>query len=67
MPRPKHTIRPAELKVSIPSDVFTQVGIELYSPLKERIPYGAWSELVTTLLNRWLRDRGLTVPESSDA
>jgi hypothetical protein len=50
MPKPKRVIRPVEKKISIPEDIVLRIDLELYSGLEQRVPHGAWSKLVTSLL-----------------
>ncbi|UOF77856.1 hypothetical protein [Bacteriophage sp.] len=52
MPRPKHIDRPIEAKVNIPSSLFTQVQLQLYSDLEQRVPYGAFSRYVVELIKK---------------
>lgn len=58
MPRVKNVIRPVEKKISIREDIAAQVDLKLYSELESRVPHGAWSRLVTALLEEWLKKLG---------
>lgn len=58
MPKPRKAIRPVNKKIAIPEDVATMVDLELFSDLEGKVPHGAWGELVTQLLQDWLRRRG---------
>lgn len=46
-------------KISIPSSVLSAVDEELRDPLTGRAAFGKRSELVTTLLRKWLHERGV--------
>jgi hypothetical protein len=59
MPRPPRIDRPVHKNVNIPESVATKVDLELYSAIEERVPHGAWSSLLTELLNDWLKKRGI--------
>jgi hypothetical protein len=50
MPRPKNAIPSVEKKISIPSDIVARVDLELWSVVEGKVPHGAWSQLLTTLL-----------------
>ena len=50
MARPKLTIPNVEKKISIPSDLCARMELELYSDLEGRIPHGAQSSFITTLI-----------------
>ena len=50
MPRPLKTDRPVEKNLSLPASIVARIDLELYSPLEGRVPFGAWRDLVTRLL-----------------
>lgn len=50
MPRPRRTIRPTSLLTSIPEDLRARLDLKLYSPIEGRIPHGAYSEYLCTLI-----------------
>lgn len=54
MPRQPNTIRPASKNLQLPCDIVAQVDMHLWSDLEGRVPHGAWSRLVTSLLNDYL-------------
>lgn len=54
MPRVKSPIRPVQKSIHLPEDLVARVDLKLYSALENRVPFGAWSELIQALLNRWL-------------
>lgn len=54
MPRPLKADRPVEKSISIPGSVATRVDLQLYSEFEGRVPHGAWSRLMTTLLEQYL-------------
>lgn len=58
MPRPKLSIRPRLLHVSLPEDLLARVDLELFSPLEGRIPAGSYQRLLTKLLTDWLAQQG---------
>ena len=60
MPRPRKAIRPVEKNISLPQDLVTRVDLELYSDLEGKVPFGAKSELVESLLRDWLKSRGVS-------
>lgn len=55
MPRPPNTIRPASKNLQLPSDLVAKVDMALWSDLEGRVPHGAWSRLVTQLLQNYLQ------------
>jgi hypothetical protein len=55
MSRPKSIIRPIEKRVNLPEDLVARVELELYSELEQRVPFGAWSQLVQRLLREHLQ------------
>jgi hypothetical protein len=50
MSKPKRPIRPIQKNISVPEDLAAQVDLELFSELEGRVPYGAWSKFVETIL-----------------
>ena len=59
MPRPKLIDRPKQFNVQLPESLYAKLRIELHSELEGRVPHGALSELVQTLIRGWLIDRGV--------
>lgn len=55
MPRPPKPNPPIEVHVRLPQEVYAPAAAILYSPLEQRIPYGAWNGLVTRLIQDWLQ------------
>ena len=53
MARPKKVNRPVEISISIPEDLNLQMRLELFSEVEDRIPHGAISRLVETLLREY--------------
>lgn len=53
--------RPIKFGVVVPQSILEKVDQQLYSELEGRVPYGAKSELVTSLMSDWLRARGVAV------
>ena len=54
MPKPRRVDRPVEKSISLPQTLCAQVDIMLYSELEGRVPFGAWSKLMESLLTEWL-------------
>lgn len=50
MARPKLTIRPVEKTISLPGDVVGAVDKILYSDLEGKIPHGAWSRYILSII-----------------
>lgn len=50
----KRKDRPVEKMVNFPQSVVDRVNEQLNDPLTGRPSYGAWSQLITSLLNKWL-------------
>lgn len=48
--RPSLIIPTRDLHVAVPLDVFTPLMLELHSELEGRVPYGAYSQFITSLL-----------------
>ena len=60
MPRAKKIDHGLKLTVRIPTSVLTLVELELHSDLLGKVPFGARSELVESLLRKWLLERGVS-------
>jgi len=54
MPRPRLVDRPIDKKVSLRTTIVEAVDEELADKLTGKPRYGAWTELVESLLNAWL-------------
>lgn len=54
MARHKNPIPPASKNLQLPSDIVAKIDLELWSDLEGRVPHGAWSRLVTQLLQQHL-------------
>jgi hypothetical protein len=52
--KPANVIPPVEKKLSLPSNLVADVELQLFSELEGRVPHGAWSRLITGLLQQWL-------------
>ncbi|QGH72972.1 MAG: hypothetical protein [Siphoviridae sp. ctdEk19] len=59
MPRPKRTIRPRHLHLSLPEDVLAKLDLLLFCPVEGRVPQGAYQKF---FLERLLKE--LTSPLS---
>lgn len=57
MPRPRNPFPGVQTQVLIPEDVRARLSLALYSPAEQRVPYGAYSKLITQLLRDWLAAR----------
>lgn len=60
MPRPKKIDYCVHVSVRIPTSIMSLVELELYSELIGKVPFGAKSELVESLLRDWLKSRGVS-------
>jgi hypothetical protein len=54
MPRPKSALPPREIFVSIPAPLYERMERMLKSDLEGKIPYGARSDLIVSLLTNYL-------------
>lgn len=61
MPRPRKVDRPTRCETVVPQSIHAKVQLELWSEVEGKVPFGAWSELVTKLLTEWLEERGVQV------
>lgn len=50
MPKPRRTIRPTQLNVSIPETLRAEVDLRLYSEVERRVPHGAYSAYICRLI-----------------
>lgn len=46
MPRPRKVVRPASFHCNVPEDLKARLDLHLFSPLENRVPYGAYSEFL---------------------
>ena len=53
--RPPLVQRPVEKTVSLPVAVVMEVDLYLFSELEGKVPHGAWSRLVTRLLEDYIK------------
>lgn len=63
MAKTKRTIRPIEKNISIPENIVAEVNLHLYSELEKKIPFAAWSKLVSSLLRQWLEEKKRKEPK----
>lgn len=54
MPRNKRPDPPVMLRVCVPASVLARVNAFLYSDFDNGVPYGARSDLITSLLEQYL-------------
>lgn len=72
MPRVPLEDPPKKITLSIPSSVLAQVELRLINPLTMQPAYGAVSQLMTSLIKRWLSEQkpvvnpALTTPLTSE-
>lgn len=66
MSRAKNPIRWTRLNLSLPEDLRAQVDLALWSDVEGRVPYGAHSELIATLLRGWLSRQPLNPPTQKE-
>jgi hypothetical protein len=57
MPRPRKVFRPVRKNTTIPEDLALKVDLLLWSDAEERVPHGAFQELIVELLEGWVRDK----------
>lgn len=57
MPRHKRHDRPIEKAINLPESIVEQVDVSVRDPLTGKPAFGAWSELVSSLLEGWLEGR----------
>lgn len=55
MPKPRRTIRPTQLNVSIPETLRAEVDLKLYSEVERRVPHGAYSAYICRLIEADLK------------
>lgn len=55
MGRPRKTLRPVPLNVSLDEDVAVKLELELWSDLESKVPFGARSLLINKLLRSYFR------------
>lgn len=55
MPRARKVIRPVRKNTSIPEDLALKVELLLWSDAEQRVPLGAFQELLVQLLEGWVR------------
>ena len=54
MPRPRKVDRPIDKKLSIRTSIVEEIDSQLADPLTGKPRYGAWTELVESLLMKWM-------------
>lgn len=57
MPRPRHEVRYVGRKVRLPEPLDQKVHLLLLDPLRGRVRSGAWTQLMTSLLQRWVNEQ----------
>ena len=53
MPRPRLVDRPIDKKLSLRTSIVNEIDSQLADPLTGKPQYGAWTELVESLLQKW--------------
>jgi hypothetical protein len=56
MPKPRRTIRPTYLNLAIPEDLRAILDLHLFSPLEGRVPHGAYTAFINTLIRKELQN-----------
>lgn len=59
MAKPARIDRPIKKNLSLPESLVTRVELLLYNEVEKKVPFGAWQELVTRLLDEWLLQQGV--------
>jgi len=54
MPRKKKLIPSKPKTIQIPEDVYNRVELLLMNPSRGKAEFGAWSDLITSLLREWV-------------
>lgn len=67
MPRPRKTDRPVRREIYLPESLDTRVALLLWSPAENRIPHGAYSLFVESLIRRALDGIAATQKEPAHA
>lgn len=62
MPRPPNAIPPREIHVNMPENIAARLDRLLWSELENRVPYGARSGLINTLVENYLN---IVCPEAT--
>jgi hypothetical protein len=57
MPRPPRADRPVEKTINIPRSTCTKIDLILWSELEGKVPHGAWSRYINTLIEADLSER----------
>lgn len=65
MARQKNVIPTVEKKLQIAADLCTRMELELYSDVEEKIPYGAQSEFINTLIREHYKKIDLLTDQST--
>lgn len=55
--RKEHLDPPVEKALSLPSSVVAEVELRLYDPSTQKTRYGAFAQLVESLLRQWLSEQ----------
>lgn len=55
MVRPLKKLRPVQMNLSLDEDVVARMKLELWSEVEGRVPHGAQSKLINTLLRKHFR------------
>lgn len=52
MPKPKRVQATSRVEVWVPTKVYAQVQLKLYSELEDKVPYGAISKYINELIRK---------------
>lgn len=55
MARTANIVKPCVKQISLDEHTVAQVELRLFSETEGRVPYGAWRQLMTGLLQEWLK------------
>lgn len=56
MPKPKRLIAATRVEALIETSLWARVQLKLYSPLEEKVPYGAMSKYLNELIRKDLEN-----------
>ena len=66
MPHLTHHDRPATWHLSLPGSLALQVEARLIDPMTGSVKWGARTQLMQSLLRKWLADQSTTAPHAAE-
>lgn len=54
-------IRPVQLNLSLPEDLFARLKLRLFSEVEGRVPHGAYKRLMVELIKQYLESEPVTM------